>query len=79
MTGFFCKSCGEFHAELPMCFGPSAPALWFTIPEADLPARGELTSDQCVIDEKYFFILGRIVLLTFGFFVWCEDFTPPFY
>ena len=20
-----------------------------------------------------------LVLLTFGFFVWCEDFTPPFY
>lgn len=62
MTGFFCKSCGAFHAELPMCFGPSAPALWFTIPEAERPVRGELTSDQCVIDEKYFFLLGRIVL-----------------
>lgn len=45
-----------------MCFGPSAPALWFSIPEAEREARALLSSDQCIIDEKHFFILGRIVL-----------------
>lgn len=56
-----------------MCFGPEAPELWATIPEAERPSRGELTSDLCIIDDKYFFILGRIVIPVTdgpGPFVW---------
>ena len=62
MTGFACSTCGQWHDELPMCFGPSAPDLWFQLPEHERAARAELTSDQCVIDGKHFFVLGRIVL-----------------
>jgi hypothetical protein len=45
-----------------MCFGAAAPALWLALPEAEREARGELTSDQCVLDGKHFFVLGRILL-----------------
>jgi hypothetical protein len=62
MTGFSCSTCGQWHTELPMCFGPSAPDLWFELPEAERATRAELSSDQCVIDGKHFFVLGRIVL-----------------
>jgi len=62
MTGFVCATCGQYHEELPMCFGPSAPELWLSLSEQERNARGELTSDQCVLDEKYFFVLGRILL-----------------
>jgi hypothetical protein len=62
MTGFICSTCGEYHEQLPMCFGPSVPAMWYSIPELEREARADITSDQCIIDEKYFFILGRIVL-----------------
>jgi len=62
MTGFLCATCGETHPELPMSFGPSAPDLWWSIPEAEREARAELSSDQCVVDGKYFFVLGRIEL-----------------
>lgn len=62
MTGFLCATCGEYHDQLPMCFGPSAPALWFSIPEAERNKRSELSTDQCIIDGKHFYILGRIVL-----------------
>jgi hypothetical protein len=62
MTGFICATCGKHHDELPMCFGPSAPVMWLSIPESEQYKRGELSSDQCVIDNKHFFILGRIVL-----------------
>ncbi|WP_035054861.1 DUF2199 domain-containing protein [Andreprevotia chitinilytica] len=62
MTGYTCTTCGEYHDELPMCFGPIAPELWFQIQEAERAARTELSSDQCVIDEKYFFMLGRILI-----------------
>ena len=62
MSGYLCNTFGQYHDELPMCFGPGAPALWYSIPEADRAERGELSSDQCVIDGKHFFVLGRIVI-----------------
>lgn len=62
MTGFVCATCGQYHDELPMCFGAAAPALWLSFHEAERSVRGELTSDQCVVDGKHFFVLGRILL-----------------
>ena len=71
MTGFTCSTCGQFHDELPLCFGPSAPAAWFSLPEAERNSRAELSSDQCIIDGKHFFILGRILLPI-------KDYEQPF-
>ncbi len=73
MLSYICKTCGKQHDELPMCYGVSAPELWYTIPEAERDTRTELSSDQCVIDEKYFFVLGRILIPVVdgdGPFVW---------
>lgn len=55
-----CSTCGETHDGLPFTFGSPAPAMWFGLPEDERDARAELSSDQCIIDEKWFFILGRI-------------------
>lgn len=62
MTGFHCTTCGKYHDELPMCLGTEAPAPWLSIPESERKSRGDLSSDQCVIDNEYFFVLGRILL-----------------
>ncbi|MNZ16093.1 hypothetical protein D3C78_330590 [compost metagenome] len=62
VSGFICNTCGKPHDELPMCFGPSAPDLWYSIPETERDERGELSSDQCVIDGEHFFVLGRILI-----------------
>lgn len=62
MSGFICSTCGQYHEEVPMCFGPLAPALYFSIPEEERESRCVLSSDQCIIDEKHFFIIGRIVI-----------------
>ena len=73
MTGFTCTTCGQHHAELPMCFGPAAPALWYSLPEAERHLRAELSSDQCVVDDQHFFVLGRILLPVIdgpGPFIW---------
>ena len=56
-----------------MCFGSAAPALWESIPEVERHTRGELSCDQCVIDGKYFFVLGRILVPVIdgpGPFIW---------
>lgn len=56
-----------------MCFGQPAPVLWSSLPEDERDTRAELTSDQCIVDGKHFFILGRILLPVVdgpGPFVW---------
>ena len=62
MGGFTCATCGKFHDELPLSFGPRAPDAWGGVPEHERSKRTELSSDQCVIDRKHFFVLGRIVI-----------------
>ena len=62
MAGFLCSTCGQFHDEPPLCFGPLAPDAWMDLPEAERETRGQISSDSCVIDGTQFFILGRIVL-----------------
>ncbi len=59
-AGFQCATCGQWHEDVPLCFGPSAPALWFSIPEPERESRCHLSSDQCIVDEKAFFVLGRL-------------------
>lgn len=43
-----------------MSYGADAPVLWYTLPEDERQKRAELNSDLCVIDDRYFFILGRL-------------------
>jgi hypothetical protein len=62
MPGFHCTTCGEFHDQLPMCFGSPAPALYYDIPEEECDERVQLSSDQCIIDGEHFFLLGRLIL-----------------
>ena len=62
MSGYLCNTCGKLHNELPMCFGPRAPDLWYSIPEANRGERDELSTDLCVIEGKHFFVLGRILI-----------------
>lgn len=57
-NGFTCRSCGQFHAELPMDFGADAPVAYYGVPENERQARCDLSSDLCVIDKEHFFIRG---------------------
>ncbi len=60
MQGYNCSTCGEFHSGLPFSYGSSAPAPYFDIPEAEREDRVLLSSDQCIIDDEHFFVLGRL-------------------
>ena len=52
--------------------------MWANLPNENRSERGELGTDQCVIDEKYFFIRGRIEIPVtdmddeFAWLVWVE-------
>jgi hypothetical protein len=60
MQGYQCSTCGEYHSGLPFSYSSPAPAPYFDIPEAERDARVLLSSDQCVIDNEHFFVLGRL-------------------
>src|SRR5215469_12500003 len=51
-----CSTCGQWHDELPMSFGPEAPYWYDIIGPQERPSRAELGSDQCIIDHQHFFI-----------------------
>jgi hypothetical protein len=54
-----CSSCGEELTDPPLCFGAEAP--WRAlVPESEFNQRVDLTPDQCVVDEKAFFVRGHI-------------------
>lgn len=64
--GFHCSRCEQYHSQLPLSYGPPAPASYFHLPEAEREARCNLTSDICVIDEEYFFIVGNLEIPIVG-------------
>lgn len=60
MRGYHCRTCGEFHPELPLAYGPDAPVYWYGLSDAERAERAELSVDQCVIDGEHFFIRGQL-------------------
>jgi hypothetical protein len=73
MHNWLCNCCGEKHEELPLHYGAEAPALYYRIPANEVAVRCEINRDLCVIDEKYFFIVGNLEIPIIGsdeFFSW---------
>jgi len=69
---FKCTSCGEVHRGIPT-FGADKPLSYFEVPEEEREERCDCGSDDCVIDEKWFFIRGCIEIPVHGEeepFVW---------
>ena len=66
MPGYRCRRCGESHDELPLHYGFHAPAYWYGVPEAERARRCLQSSDQCVIDDEHFFVVGNLELPVIG-------------
>ena len=69
---FKCTSCGETHEGMPT-FGSPLPLSYYAIPEAERATRCVAGSDDCVIDEKFYFVRGCIEIPVHGEeapFVW---------
>jgi len=72
-----CRTCGAQHEEAPFCFGADAP--WRELVDEDeFDRRVQLSADQCIVDEKVFFIRGHIEIpihatqTEFVWSVWCS-------
>ena len=73
---FTCTKCREIHTGIPDLMAPH-PAEYAAIPERERLKRTDLSSDTCVIDEKWFFVLALLDIpiherdesLTYGLWV----------
>jgi hypothetical protein len=49
-----------------MHYGAVAPIQWYSIPATERDQRCQLSSDQCVIDNRQFFIVGNLEITVHG-------------
>lgn len=72
-TGFQCSVCGLHHAVLPLSFSVKAPLAVTAVPPPEFNRRVVITADQCVIDDRFFYLRGRVVVPILGWnepFIW---------
>lgn len=72
MFSFKCTRCDETHEGMPS-FGTDAPLSYYAVPETERRTRCVLHSDDCVIDEEWFFVRGCVEIPVIGEaepFVW---------
>jgi len=59
---WLCGTCGEEHADVPLSFACDFPDLYAGLTFEERDTRAIIGSDQCVVDEKWFFIRGLVEL-----------------
>jgi hypothetical protein len=70
---FVCHRCGESHEGIPLSFAADFPDPYANLSSDDRDNRCIIGSDQCVIDQKLFFIRGCLeipVLNSEQVFLW---------
>lgn len=65
MFRYKCLSCNEWHEGMPSLSFP-APALYDELAEDERDARAYLGTDDCVVDETYFFVRGCLEIPVHG-------------
>lgn len=71
--GFECGVCGQWHDRLPFSYSVKVPHAVAAIPQEELDRRVVFTLDQCVIDDREFYLRGRIPVPVWGkrdLFIW---------
>jgi hypothetical protein len=64
-TAFHCKQCGKVHKGIP-AFHADRPDQYWDVPESKRDTDVFLTSDSCVIADRFFFIRGLIDIPIIG-------------
>lgn len=68
-----CATCGQIHTGLPMSFALEFPDQYANMTRDERDARSVIGSDQCIIDQQWFFIRGCLEIPIVGLdevFLW---------
>ena len=55
---FKCATCGKIHQKLPRSFAADFPDMYANMKREEKDVRAIIGSDQCVVDQQWFFIRG---------------------
>ena len=61
-----CATCGQIHAGLPMSFAAEFPDQYANMAREVRDTRTVISSDQCIIDQQWFFIRGCLDIPILG-------------
>jgi len=70
---FKCSTCGKVHDGIPLSFTADFPDMYANMSREDRDARCVIGSDQCIIDQKLFFVRGCLEIPITGsadLFLW---------
>jgi hypothetical protein len=68
-----CATCGKSHVGVPMSFAAEFPDMYANMKREQRDTRALIGSDQCVIDQQWFFLRGCLEVPILGSeepFVW---------
>ena len=71
--GFDCRICGRHHDDLPLSYSVKVPVAAAAVPVEEIGRRVIITRDQCVIDDRFYYLRGRFALPVHGLdepFIW---------
>jgi hypothetical protein len=51
-----CKTCGKVHEGMPLSFAADFPDMYANLKREERDARTLIGSDQCIIDQEWFFV-----------------------
>jgi hypothetical protein len=64
--GWKCHVCGRAHPGGPLSFAADFPDMYANLKREERDARAVISSDQCIIDEKLFFVRGCLEIPVVG-------------
>lgn len=74
---YICSTCDQIHEGIPS-FGADFPLSYYEIPDDERSKRCKTSTDDCIIDDAWFFVRGCIELPVLGhsdpfiWGVWCS-------
>ena len=72
-SGFDCGVCGRHHNVLPLSYSVKAPLAALAVPRPEWDRRVVISADQCVIDDRFYYVRGRFAVPVHGLdepFIW---------
>jgi len=70
---FKCATCGKIHQKLPRSFAADFPDMYANMKREEKDVRAIIGSDQCVVDQQWFFVRGCLEIPVIGStepFIW---------
>jgi len=66
IKSYKCATCGHIHAGLPMSVAAEFPDQYAHMAREVRDTRAVISSDQCIIDQQWFFIRGCLEIPIVG-------------